>query len=290
MKTIAVHSIHSGKWHIDGKVLAARGDAWELYDLRTDRAESHNLALDHPDKDKNVGSQKGGGLLLCGPPGTGKTLMARATAGGIDAVFFTEKPSEIMSKWVGEAEQNIEKLFDTARSCDRAIIFIDEIDALVPKRRYSNSSVMQRVVPQILAELEGFDDSADDVLLFMGATNEPWSLDPAIVRPGRFDDRIYMGLPDEAARRKILELNLMDKPLAADVDIAQLAAQLEGYSGADIKNICVKAANDVFLDVIKGDSERPITMADLKAVVEKVKPSVSESDMKRFDEYNRKYA
>jgi transitional endoplasmic reticulum ATPase len=195
----------------------------------------------HPDKAKRFGIRTGGGILLYGPPGTGKTLIARAIAGELDAVFFSVKPSEIMSKWVGEAEQNVQKLFAAARAQPRAVIFVDEVESLVPKRRDSGSTVMQRVVPQILMELEGFEQKPG-ALLFIGATNEPWSLDPAVLRPGRFDERIYVPLPDQPAREQMLRLNLKDRPLAEDVNISELAGLMDGYSGADIRNICFKAS------------------------------------------------
>ena len=196
--------------------------------------------LEHPDKARRYGIKRGGGVLLYGPPGTGKTLLARAVAGEVQAAFFTAKPSELMSKWVGESEQNIARLFDEARQCDRAIIFIDEVEAMVPARRSSGSTVMQRVVPQILAELQGVHRRQGS-LLFMGATNEPWAIDPAALRPGRFDAKVYVGLPEPAARRQMLGLYLARRPLAADVDLDRLAQSLAGYSGADIAEICERA-------------------------------------------------
>ena len=152
-------------------------------------------------------------MLLYGPPGTGKTMLAKATAGEIDATFFRISAADVLSKWVGEAEQNIKKLFDAAASETRSIIFIDEIEALVPARRDEGSSVMQRVVPQILQGMEGFEKRGDVPVLFMGATNVPWQLDPAVLRPGRFDEKVYVPLPDLAARRRLLELYLAHRPL-----------------------------------------------------------------------------
>ncbi len=243
----------------------------------------------HPEEAARYKIRRGGGILLWGPPGTGKTMMARAVAGEIDAAFFTVKPSEIMSKWVGDSEQNIERLFKQARANERSIVFIDEIEALVPARRESQSPVMSRLVPQILAELEGFGTADANPLLFIGATNEPWSLDPAVLRPGRFDEKVYVGLPDLPARRKILELNLEGRPLAPDVDLDALGEGTEGYSGADVKNICEKAAADVFLRAVQaGEGEGaapPIAMADLEAVVAECRPSVSAADLKRFLAY-----
>lgn len=246
----------------------------------------------HPEAAARYRIKRGGGVLLWGPPGTGKTMMARAVAGEIEAAFFTVKPSEIMSKWVGDSEQNVERLFETARTHERSIIFIDEIEALVPARRDQQSSVMTRLVPQILAELEGFDTEDKNPLLFIGATNEPWSLDPAVMRPGRFDAKVYVGLPDLPARRKIIELNLKGRPLAGDVDLDRLADRTAGYSGADVKNICEKAAADVFLKAVQaseggasGEPHPEITMADLEAVIRETHPSVTTEDLERFLAY-----
>ena len=192
----------------------------------------------------------GGGVLLYGPPGTGKTLLAKATAGELDATFFRVSAADMLSKWVGEAEQNIKKLFDAAAASERAVIFIDEIESLVPARRDEGSSVMQRVVPQILQGMEGFDKGKKQSVLFMGATNVPWQLDPAVLRPGRFDEKIYIPLPDVAARRRLLDIHLSRRPLAQDVDLDALAARLEGYSGADIKYLCDRAAVLPFLQSV----------------------------------------
>src|SRR5256714_2050259 len=160
-------------------------------------------------------------------------MVTKATVGEVDGTFYRISPADVLSKWVGEAEQNIKKLFDAAAAETRAIIFIDEIEALVPARRDEGSSVMQRVVPQILQGMEGFDKKAGtSPILFMGATNVPWQLDPAVLRPGRFDEKIYIPLPDLPARRKMLELYLGKRPLADEVDLDALAKQLEGYSGA----------------------------------------------------------
>lgn len=239
----------------------------------------------HPDLARRFGVAAGGGVLLYGPPGTGKTMMARAIAGEVDAAFFAVKPAEIMSKWVGKAEQNIQKLFTVARQFSRSVIFIDEIEALIPKRRGNRSTVMKRVVPQILSELEGFHQDKTGALLFVGATNEPWSLDPAVLRPGRFDEKIYVALPDLPARRRILELNLAERPLASDLQIEELAEQMGGYSGADIVNICRKACAIPFLEGVQNGAARDVSWIDFQTVLADTKPSVSKKELQKYERY-----
>ncbi|MCL0093000.1 ATP-binding protein [Dehalococcoidia bacterium] len=237
----------------------------------------------YPEEAKRFGIGSGGGILLYGPPGTGKTYIAKAVANEVDAVFFSIKPSEIMSKWVGESEQNIAKLFSSARNQKRAVIFIDEVEALIPKRKDSGSTVMQRVVPQILAEMEGME-SKNENLLFIGATNEPWSIDHAALRPGRFDETIYVPPPDSQARKKIFELNLQGKPLAEDIDFDNLAQMTEGHSGADIRQICLKASLIPFRENIQTGIARDVEMRDLVEVIHKTGPSI---DQKMVEKYGR---
>ena len=239
----------------------------------------------HPELARQYGIGSGGGVLLYGPPGTGKTMIAKAIAHEIDATFFVVSPAQLLSKWVGEAEQNVRKLFDAAKAEPTSVIFLDEIEALVPKRKSDGSTVMQRVVPQILQELEGFDRGADRALLFVGATNKPWMLDNAMLRPGRLDSRIYVGLPDAPARFKLLEIHLAGRPLAADVDFGVLCDRLRGYSGADIKNIAIQAAQKPFLEAIGGGEPRPIAMTDLREVIDRTGPSVHPSDLIRYEKF-----
>jgi len=242
--------------------------------------------FEHPDLAARFSVHAGGGLLMYGPPGTGKTMLAKATAGEIDAAFFRVSPAEILSKWVGEAEQNIKKLFDSAAAEPRSIIFIDEIEALVPARRDEGSSVMQRVVPQILQGMEGFDKKSGQQILFMGATNVPWQLDPAVLRPGRFDEKVYIPLPDLAGRHKMLELNLAHRPVATDVNLDDLAQKLDGYSGADIKYLCDRAATVPFLQSVATGKEGEITNQILLDALHDTVPSVAPDALKRFAEWS----
>ncbi|MEE8171228.1 MAG: ATP-binding protein [Phycisphaerae bacterium] len=239
----------------------------------------------HPELADRYGISTGGGLLLFGPPGTGKTMIAKAIAHEVDATMFVISPAQIMSKWVGEAEQNVRKLFEAAKAEPQAVVFLDEIEALVPRRRDTGSSVMARVVPQILQELEGFDRKGKQPLLFVGATNEPWSLDAAVMRPGRFDSKVYVPLPDAPARHRLLELYLEPRPLAEDVAFPLLVERLDGYSGADIKAMAGRAATIPFMESVGGADPRPITMADVLKALDDVQPSVQKADLARFDAF-----
>lgn len=236
----------------------------------------------HPKLASQYGIDVGGGLLMYGPPGTGKTMFAKAIACELDATMYVISPAQIMSKWVGEAEQNVKKLFDAAKSESKAVIFMDEVEALVPARRESESSVMQRVVPQILQELEGFDRKAGRALLFLGATNEPWGLDPAMMRPGRLDAKVLIPLPDAEARFKLFEIYLGKRPIADDVNFAQLAEHSAGYSGADIKAICGRSASRPFLESVAGAAPRKIMLADVLTVLAETPPSVHSRDAEKY--------
>jgi len=273
------------QWLIKEKPSIRFSDVAGLEDVKQDIRLRMIYPFEHQDLAQRFGIRAGGGVLLYGPPGTGKTMLAKATAGEIDAAFFRVSPADILSKWVGEAEQNVKKLFDAAASEKRSIIFIDEIEALVPARRDEGSSVMQRVVPQILQGMEGFDKKAVSPILFMGATNVPWQLDPAVLRPGRFDEKVYIPLPDLAGRRKMLELCLANRPVAADVNLDDLATRLEGYSGADIKYICDRAATIPFLKSVASGEEGEITGAILDDAIHDTPPSVTEDALKRFLEW-----
>ena len=264
---------------------SAFDDIAGLDDVKEDIRLKMIYPFNHPELAQRYGINVGGGVLLFGPPGTGKTMMAKAIAHEIGATFFVISPAQVLSKWVGEAEQNIRKLFEAAKAEDKSVIFIDEIEALVPKRKSDSSTVMQRVVPQILQEVEGFDRRADRALLFVGATNKPWMLDEAILRPGRFDARVYVGLPDAPARYKLLEIHLGDRPIDNDVDFGRLCDMLEGYSGADIKNIAQRAATIPFMASIGGEEPRAITMQDLVTVIEATGRSVHGADLARFEKF-----
>lgn len=277
----------ANQWIIREKPKLRFDDVAGLEDVKQDIRLKMIYPFEHAELAQKFGIRAGGGVLMYGPPGTGKTMLAQATAGQIDATFFRISPADVLSKWVGEAEQNIKKLFDAAAAEPRSIIFIDEIEALVPARRDEGSSVMQRVVPQILQGVEGFDKKAGRPILLMGATNVPWQLDPAILRPGRFDEKVYIPLPDPAARRKMIELYLGKRPVAPDLDFDSLAQRLNGFSGADIKYICDRAATIPFLESVATGNELPITQQILDQVLKETPPSVTGEMLGRYEDWGR---
>jgi transitional endoplasmic reticulum ATPase len=275
------------KWIVKEKPKLRFDDVAGLDQVKEDIRLKMIYPFEHPELAEKFGIRPGGGVLLYGPPGTGKTMLAKATAGEIDATFFRISAADVLSKWVGEAEQNLKKLFEAAAAETRAIIFIDEIESLIPARRDEGSSVMQRVVPQILQGMEGFDERDVSPILFMGATNVPWQLDPAVLRPGRFDEKVYIPLPDLAARRKMLDIYLSKRPLADDIDLDALAKKLEGFSGADIKYLCDRAAVIPFLRSVASGQEGDITNETIADAVAEVRPSVTAEMLRRFEDWGR---
>jgi transitional endoplasmic reticulum ATPase len=273
------------QWIVKEKSSIRFADVAGLEKVKEDIRLKMIYPFEHADLAEKFGIKPGGGVLMYGPPGTGKTMLAKATAGEIEATFFRISPADVLSKWVGEAEQNIKKLFDAAANEKRSIIFIDEIEALVPARKDDGSSVMQRVVPQILQGVEGFDKKAGRSVLLMGATNVPWQLDPAMLRPGRFDEKIYIPLPDFPARRKLLEIYLSKRPLAEDIDLDALAEKLEGYSGADVKHFCERAATIPFLRSVATGAEGLIDAEVLAQAYNECQRSVTREMLARFEEW-----
>jgi len=272
-------------WIVRDKPTIGFDDIAGLEDVKQEIRVKMIYPFLHADLAKQYGIGAGGGILLYGPPGTGKTMIAKAVAKEIDATFFLVSPAQIMSKWVGEAEQNIRKLFEAAKAEPTSVIFLDETEALVPKRASDSSTVMQRVVPQILQELEGFDRGSDRALLFIGATNRPWMLDDAVLRPGRLDARVYVPLPDAPARFRLLEIYFEGRPLAPDVDFGAVCDRLAGYSGADIKAIAHEAAELPFLEAVGGAAPRSISHGDIIRVIEAIRPSVHPSDLVRYEKF-----
>ncbi|CAF0966878.1 unnamed protein product [Adineta ricciae] len=202
--------------------------------------EMVELPLRHPQLFKTIGVKPPRGILLFGPPGTGKTLIARAVANETGAFFFLINGPEIMSKLAGESESNLRKAFEEAEKNSPAIIFIDEIDAIAPKREKTNGEVERRIVSQLLTLMDGLKQRSH--VIVMGATNRPNSIDPALRRFGRFDREVDIGIPDAVGRLEILRIHTKNMKLSDDVDLVQIGNETHGYVGADLASLCSEAA------------------------------------------------
>jgi transitional endoplasmic reticulum ATPase len=189
-----------------------------------------------------LGIRPAKGFLLYGPPGTGKTLLAKAVARESEANFISTKSSDLLSKWYGESEQQIARLFARARQVAPTIIFIDEIDSLAPARGRGGggeSQATERVVNTLLAEMDGLEEMQSVIVI--GATNRPTLMDPALLRPGRFDELVYVTVPDEKGRRRILGIHTSKMPLGKDVDLDDIAERTDRYTGADLEDLVRRA-------------------------------------------------
>ena len=198
------------------------------------------LPLKHPELFSRLGIEPHSGILLYGPPGCGKTLLAKVLASESEANMFPINGPEIMNKYYGETEAKLRDIFKEAKDNSPSIIFIDEIDAIAPKREEAYGDVEKRVVAQLLALMDGLNDRGNVIVL--GATNRPDSVDPALRRPGRFDREFEISVPNEDGRLEILLIHTVGMPVSDDVDLKDLASELHGYTGADIKSLCREAA------------------------------------------------
>ncbi len=233
--------------------------------------------LRYPDAFKRLGIRPPKGILLFGPPGTGKTLLAKAVATESGANFIAIRGPEILSKWVGESEKMIREIFRKARQYSPAIIFFDEIDAIAPSRGYAfDSRVTERIVSQLLTEMDGIATLENVVVI--AATNRPDILDPALLRPGRFDKLIYVPPPDTQARLEILKIHTRNMPLAEDVDLMEIAIRTNGYSGADLEALVREAALQALRENINTNK---VYMRHFLRALEYVKPSIT-PDMERM--------
>jgi transitional endoplasmic reticulum ATPase len=261
-------------------------DIGGLKDVKQELREAVEWPLKHPDAFKRMGIEPPRGILLYGPPGTGKTLLARAVATESEANFIAVKGPEMLSKWVGESERAVRETFRKARMAAPAIIFFDEIDAVVPRRGsgIGDSHVTERVISQLLTELDGLEKLENIVVI--AATNRPDLIDSALLRPGRFDRLVLVPAPDEEARLEIFKIHTRGMPLAKDVDLAKLAAETEGYAGSDIAALCREAAMLVLRKDIKG---KEVRMEHFRKAMEKVKPSITEDIKKSYEAFGERY-
>ncbi|MDH5443604.1 MAG: CDC48 family AAA ATPase, partial [Hadesarchaea archaeon] len=260
-------------------------DVGGLENAKQELIEAVEWPLKYPDAFKRIGIEPPHGILLYGPPGTGKTLLARAVATESDANFIAIKGPQLLSKWVGESEKGVRETFRKAKMAAPAIIFFDEIDALVPRRGsgFGDAHVTERVISQLLTELDGLEKLENVVVI--GATNRPDLVDPALLRPGRFDRLVLAPAPDENARLEILKIHTKSMPLGKDVNLKLLAKEIGGYSGSDIAALCREAAMRVLRKDIKG---KEVRMQHFREAMEGIKPSLTPEMTKAYETFTER--
>jgi transitional endoplasmic reticulum ATPase len=255
---------------------------WEdiggLDEVKQELKEAVEWPLKTPEVFQRLGIKPPKGIMIYGPPGCGKTLLARGVATESEANFITIKGPEVFSKWVGESEKAIREVFRKARMAAPAVIFFDEIDSLAPRRGagFSDSGVSERVISQLLTEMDGITTLVDIVVI--AATNRPDMVDPAVLRPGRFDRLIYVPEPDEKSRLQIFKIYTKGMPLAKDVNLDQLATMTKNYSGADVEALCRESA---MLALRKEINVREVTMKNFEEALKRAGPSVT-PDMEKW--------
>ena len=242
----------------------------------------------YPHLFKTFRKKSGGGILLYGLPGTGKTMIAKAIANETGAKFFTVKLSDLLSKWFGNSEKNVKRLFASARSEQNAVIFFDEIEGLASDRGGENES-MNRVVGELLAQMQGVTDGDDgNGILLIAATNRPWDIDSAFLRPGRFDERIYIPLPDLDARKTIIRNAVMGVPGNDELDIDALAEETDGFNGADVAYLCEKAKEIAIRRIIAEKMRgKKLTAEDFASALKEVHSSVVRKDIARLESWEK---
>jgi transitional endoplasmic reticulum ATPase len=258
-------------------------DVGGLDELKEELKEAVEWPIKYKDAYDYVDVESPKGILLHGPPGTGKTMIAKALAKMTDSNFISIKGPELLSKWVGESEKGVREIFRKARQAAPCIIFLDEVDALVPKRGSggSDSHVTENVVSQILTEIDGLEELNN--VLIIGATNRLDIVDEALLRPGRFDRIIKVPNPDDKGRQHIFEIHTKSKPLGSDVKLSEIVKLTDGFSGAEVAAVANRAAIAALKRYVSGKSENvkeiKITQQDLVDAVDKVKPRKKEASI-----------
>ncbi|MCK4636341.1 MAG: CDC48 family AAA ATPase [Methanomicrobia archaeon] len=258
-------------------------DIGGLDDVEQELKETVEWPLTFPELFEDAGIEPLRGILLYGPPGCGKTLLAKAIANESNANFISVKGPELLSKWVGESEKGVRKVFSRARQAAPSIIFFDEIDSLAGVRGSDTSRVTERVVAQILSELDGISSLKD--VIVVGATNRPDLIDKALLRPGRFERMIFIPMPSKETRKEIFKVHTKKMKLK-DVDIGLLVEKTSEYSGADITALCREAGMNELRRAVKEGKKKieGITMEDFTSALKKVKPSVDEEQRKQWED------
>ena len=267
-------------WELKDKPDMKLDDVAGLDEVKQVLRDDVIMPFQSPEVYERFKQEAGAGVLMYGPPGNGKTFIAKAIAGELDAAFFPVDCAMIKDKYVGETEKNLKKLFAEASSHERAVLFFDEVESLLEKR--GNRKI--NTVTQFLSLTDGIAQS-DNCILLLAATNKPWRLDEAAIRPGRLGTHVYVGLPDVDAREAIISYSIDAVPLSDNVDTAELANNTEGYSGADIAEICSRAKKSAIRRQLESGKDEEVSPADFKNALGKISPSVTKANLLEFEKW-----
>lgn len=278
-------------------------DIGGLEDVKKELYETVQYPVEHADKFMKFGMQPSKGVLFYGPPGCGKTLLAKAIANECGANFISIKGPELLTMWFGESEANVREVFDKARAAAPCVLFFDELDSIGTARGSGSGGdaggAGDRVMNQLLTEIDGVGVKKN--VFFIGATNRPELLDEALLRPGRLDQLIYIPLPDLPARQGILESTLKKSPIAPNVPLSFIAQKTEGFSGADLAELCQRAAKAAIRDAIAAEelkaggdamdteAANEITRKHFEEAFAGARRSVAGTDLAKFDQFRKKF-
>lgn len=273
-------------WKSAGKTNIRFSDIAGLQEVKESILHRIVLPRKHPEIYEIFKRKVNGGILLYGPPGTGKTMVAKAIACEVDAVFYSVRCSDIVGKYFGESEKKIKSLFETARKDESAVIFFDEFEALAAQRG-GDSSVMNRLVPELLSQMDGFQTEEKNNIMFLAATNRPWDIDSAFLRPPRLTEKIYVGLPDEAARLFLIKRAFEEVPMESSVDMNLMVDYTDGFNAADVVSFC-EVIKDFAIDrSIINQSASAIMVQDVMNAKKKVQSSVQKSDLELLSKWRK---
>ncbi len=259
-------------------------DVGGLDSVKQSLKEAVEWPMKYGDSFKRIGIRSSRGILLYGPPGTGKTLLAKAVARESEANFIQVKGPSLLSMWVGKSEEGVRKIFEKARQVSPCIVFFDEIDSIAGRRGQDQNKVTERVLNQMLSEMDGLDEMKD--VLVIAATNRPDMLDTALLRPGRFDKILLINAPGEEGRKKILEIHTSKMPLDGDVDIDFLAKETDGFTGADIEALVREAGMVALRENIKA---KKVSKIHFEKAREKIKPSVTNQSIETYKKIEKQF-
>jgi len=259
-----------------------------LKDIKQELNEAIEWPMKHSESFERMGIRPSKGILLYGPPGTGKTLLAKAVANEAEANFISVKGPSLLSKWVNESHKGIKRVFEKARQVAPCVVFFDEIESLAGKRSGSNENASSqegtKVLNQLLSEMEGMEDLKD--VLVIGATNRPDMLDPALLRPGRFDKMLLVNAPDFEGRKSVLQVHTKNMPLAEGVDLDEISTKTEGYSGADLEAVAREAA---MLSLRESLDAKEVRREHFIKALEKIKPSITPQTIETYKKVEDNY-